>query len=191
MGRPARIDRAAILDAAMAIADQDGLAAVSLHAVARRLGVTAMALYRHLDGKEALLDGLVERLLTAVPVPAHGSWEQRLVAMAGAIREVARRHPAAFPLLLSRPAVTPAAQRTRTAVVAALRESGLPEAAAVQTERLLSSAVLGFASSEASGRFRQHDPATLDEDFGQLLSWLRLALADQGAAARTWGSNGG
>ena len=191
MGRPARIDRAAILDAAMAIADSGGLAAVSLHAVARRLGVTAMALYRHLDGKEALLDGLVERLLTAVPVPAHGSWEQRLTAMAGGLREVARRHPATFPLLLSRPAVTPAAQRARTAVVAALREAGLPEAAAVQTERLLSSAVLGFAASEASGRFRQHDPAVLDEDFGRLLGWLRLALTEPGAAAPTWGSNGG
>jgi hypothetical protein len=68
-------------------------------------------------------------------------------------------------------------------VVAALLEAGLPAAAAVRSERLLSSAVLGFAASEASGRFRQHDPATLDEDFGQLLSWLRLALTGQGATA--------
>jgi hypothetical protein len=67
-------------------------------------------------------------------------------------------------------------------VVAALQEAGLPAAAAVRSERLLSSAVLGFAASEASGRFRQHDPGTLDED-GQLLSWLRLALTGQGATA--------
>jgi AcrR family transcriptional regulator len=176
MARPARIDRAAILDAAFAIADADGLAAVTMHAVARRLGVTAMALYRHLDGKDALLDGLVERLLTAVPVPARGPWEQRLTAMAGGLREVARRHPATFPLLLTRPAVTPAAQRARLAVVAALQEAGLAEAAAVRAERLLSSAVLGFAASEASGRFRQHDPVTLDQDFDELLAWLGQAL---------------
>jgi hypothetical protein len=76
--------------------------------------------------------------------------------------------------------------------VAALREAGLSEAAAVRSERLLSSAVLGFAASEASGRFRQHDPATVDQDFGQLLSWLRLALTQEGATtARAWGSNGG
>ena len=180
MARPARIDRAAILDAALAIADTDGLAAVSMHAVARRLGVTAMALYRHLDGKDALLDGLVERLLTAVPVPARGTWEQRLTAMAGGLREVARRHPAPFPLLLTRPAVTPAAQRTRRAVVAALREAGLAEEAAVRAERLLSSAVLGFAVSEAAGRFRQHDQATLDQDFDHLLAWLGQAVTGPG-----------
>jgi AcrR family transcriptional regulator len=182
MGRPARIDRAAILDAALGLADADGLAAVSMHGVARRLSVTTMALYRHLDGKDALLDGLVERLLTAFPVPAHGPGEQRLTTMASGIREVARRHPAVFPLLLTRPAVTPAAQRTRDAVVLALGEAGLSGAAAARAERLLSSAILGFAASEAAGRFRQHDPAVLDEDFGELLSWLRLALSSRPAS---------
>jgi AcrR family transcriptional regulator len=182
MGRPARIDRATILDAALDLADAGGLAAVSMHAVARRLGVTTMALYRHLDGKDALLDGLVERLLTAFPVPAHGPWEQRLTTMASGIRVVARQHPAVFPLLLTRPAVTPAAQRTRHAVVVALGEAGLPGAAAARAERLLSSAILGFAASEAAGRFRQHDPGVLDQDFGELLSWLRLALTSPPAS---------
>jgi AcrR family transcriptional regulator len=177
MPRPARIDRAAILDAALELADQEGLDAVTMHAVARRLAVTTMALYRHVDGKDALLDGLVERLLTVLDArEARQSGEQWLTAMADGIREVARRHPAVFPLLLTRPAVTPAAQRMRDAVVAALQDMGLTETAAKRAERLLSTAVLGFAASEVTGRFRRHDQAEIDQDFAELLRWLRLAL---------------
>jgi len=49
-----------VLDAALALADESGLGAVTMHAVATRLGVTPMALYRHVGDKAALLDGLVE-----------------------------------------------------------------------------------------------------------------------------------
>lgn len=177
MGRPARIGRAAILDAALELADREGLDAVTMHAIARRMNVSTMALYRHMDGKDALLDGLVERLLTAFPVQrARQPGGQWLTAMASGIREVARRHPAVFPLLLTRPAVTPAAQRVRDAVVAALQDTGLTDTAARRAERLLSTAVLGFAASEAAGRFRSHDQAVIDQDFAELLHWLRLAL---------------
>jgi AcrR family transcriptional regulator len=177
MGRPARIGRAAILDAALELADQEGLDAVTMHAIARRMNVSTMALYRHMDGKDALLDGLVERLLTTFPAQqARQPGEQWLTAMASGIREVALRHPAVFPLLLTRPAVTPAAQRVRDAVVAALQDAGLTETAARRAERLLSTAVLGFAASEAAGRFRQHQQAVIDQDFAELLRWLRLAL---------------
>lgn len=177
MGRPARIDRAAILEAALELADQGGLGGVTMHAVARRLNVTTMALYRHVDSKDALLDGLVELLLTSLQVRrASQPWEQWLTTVASGIREVARQHPAVFPLLLTRPAVTPAALRVRDSIVAVLQDAGLAETAARRAERLLSTAVLGFATSEAAGRFRQHDQAVLDQDFAELLGWLHLAL---------------
>lgn len=186
MGRPAQISRTAILDAALELADRDGLDGVTMHAVARRLNVTTMALYRHMDGKDAMLDGLVERLLTAFPAQqARSSGEQWLTAVADGIREIAWLHPTVFPLLLTRPAVTPAAQEVRDAVVAALQDEGLTETAARRAERLLSTAVLGFAASEVTGRFRQHDKATLDQDFTELLRWLRLALTSPPAAEET------
>src|SRR4029077_12519578 len=87
-----------------------------------------------------------------------------------------RRHPAVFPLLLIRPAVTPAATVVRDTVQAALREGGLPEAEVARAERLISTAVLGFAASEASCRFHQHDQSVVDADFAELLRWLRRAL---------------
>jgi Bacterial regulatory proteins, tetR family len=57
VGRTAQISRAAILSAGLAIADEHGLSAVTMQAVARRLRVTPMALYRHVANKDDLLDG--------------------------------------------------------------------------------------------------------------------------------------
>ena len=113
MGRAPQISRAAVLSAALRLADEQDLEAVTMHAVARSLRVTPMALYRHVDDKNALLDGLVELLLTEYPLPPGGGrWDERLAALAAGIRDTARRHPAVFPLLLTRPAVTPAARAT-------------------------------------------------------------------------------
>jgi hypothetical protein len=97
--------------------------------------------------------------------------------MAEAIRSTAIRHPAVFPLLLTRPAVTSAARAVRDSVLMALREAGLGETDAARAERLISTAVLGFAASEAAGRFRHHSLAVIDEDFAVLLNWLRLVLS--------------
>jgi hypothetical protein len=47
---------------------------------------------------------------------------------------------------------------------------------AARAERLISTTVLGFAASEAAGRFRHHAQAVIDEDFAVLLRWLRLVL---------------
>ena len=181
MGRAAQISRAAVLDAALRLADEQGLAAVTMHAVARSLRVTPMALYRHVADKDALLDGLVELLLTEYPQPAaEGRWDERLVALADGIRATARRHPAVFPLLLTRSALTPAARAARDAVQAALREGGLSHLEAARAERLISTAVLGFAASEAAGRFRHHDQSVIDGDFAELMRWLRRVLPAPG-----------
>src|SRR5690606_21008169 len=79
MGRLAQISRPAVLAAALAVADERGLDALTMQAVAARLGVTAMALYRHVRDKDDLLDGLVEALLTEFPPPDPGlPWRERL-----------------------------------------------------------------------------------------------------------------
>ncbi len=58
-----KLTRSEILEATLDIADKSGLDGVTMRAVADRLGVTPMALYRHVGDKQGLLDGLVERLL--------------------------------------------------------------------------------------------------------------------------------
>jgi len=61
-----------------------------------------------------------------------------------------------------------------------LAMGGAREADVARAERLISTAVLGFAVSEATGRFRQHDQSVIDADFAELLRWLRRALSSTG-----------
>ena len=111
-----------ILDAAVAMADDGGLGAVSMRAVAQRVGVTAMALYPHFSGKDALLHALTGRVLAelALPDPA-APWQDRLRDLGHAVRDLAHRHPAVAPLLFSRPALAPDAARVIDAAHQALR----------------------------------------------------------------------
>jgi AcrR family transcriptional regulator len=177
VGRPAQIDRSAVLAASLQLADEEGLAAVTMHAVADRLGVTPMALYRHVSNKADLLEGVVESILLEVPLPdPEEPWPERLGALARGTRMAALRHPGVFPLLLQRAAATPGARRARDVVYGALREAGLAEDEVVQLERLVATAVLGFAASEAGGKFASHSAAQLDADFARLQDMLAAAV---------------
>ena len=153
-----RADRDKILLAAVAIADERGLAAVSMRAVGERVGVSAMALYPHVSSKDALLDGMVDVLLAELLPPldrlATGAdWWTRLTAVAHEVRMLAVRHPSAFSLLLSRPSVTPDAVRATDVMYQALLDAGVPDAQVDRVERLVSTFVLGYAASEVNGRF--------------------------------------
>jgi AcrR family transcriptional regulator len=147
-----------ILAAALAVADERGLAAVSMRTVAERVGVSAMSLYPHVASKEALLDGLVDVLLAELlpildALPAGADWWTRLVAVAQGVRELATRHPSAFSLLLARPSVTPDAVRATDVIYQALLDAGVPGPHVARVERLVSTFVLGFAASAVNGRF--------------------------------------
>jgi AcrR family transcriptional regulator len=152
-----------IYAAALELADEGGLAAVSTRKVARRLGMSHMSLYPHIASKQALLDGMVDLLLgehhsLLGQTQAQAEWPQRLVAIGQGIRALARRHPSAFPLLLARPSVTPDAVRATDALFQVLLDAGVPDAEIPRLERLVATFMLGFASSEVNGRF---GPGTL------------------------------
>jgi AcrR family transcriptional regulator len=182
MGRPPQINSSAVVAASLAVSDERGLAGVTIRAVADRLGVTPMALYRHVRDKADLLDRVVEALLIELPLPpADLPWEDRLRTLGQATRTIARRHPSVFPLLLQRPATTPSSRRVRDAIVASLEAAGLDPDGARRAERLISTAILGFAASEAGGRFGGHSRKVIDEDFACLCEVIGLALT-QGVA---------
>ena len=180
VGRPARIDRARVLSEALALADEGGLDAVTMAALAQRLGVTTMALYRHVASKARLLDGIVELLLAESVQPAPElAWPERLAAFAHDLRATARRHPSAFPLLLQRPATTARARLARDAITLALADAGIPPERADQMQRVLSTAVLGFALSEAAGRFDAQTKRQRNADFELLLQLLTASIQSQ------------
>jgi AcrR family transcriptional regulator len=150
--------RQEILDAALALADEKGLDAVSMRAVAERTGVTPMALYPHVGSKAALLDGMLGRLLADLlpPVAAAAEsqdWRQRLRTIAHLARGLAHRHPWAAMLIFSRPSVAPGAVRVVDQIYAALIDAGVPDADVARVERLVSTFVIGYGASETGGRF--------------------------------------
>jgi AcrR family transcriptional regulator len=182
VGRPSKISQSSIVAASIAIADEHGLVGLTMKAVADHLAVTPMALYRHITDKADLLDLVVEALLTEIALPeialpeTDGSWPEMLSDIGQAARKVARRHPTIFPLLLQRPATTPESKRVRDAVVSSLVSGGLDLDHARRAERLLSTVILGFAASEAGGRFKGHSRKVIDEDFACLTQLVGHAL---------------
>jgi AcrR family transcriptional regulator len=194
--RQALISRKSILDATLALAEERGLETVSMRAVAARLDVTPMALYHHVRDKGDLLDGLVERLLAELPLPDPSlPPEERLRALADSMRKAASRHPDTFLMLLRRPVATPEALALREVVYDALREAGAPDELVPRIERLLSTFVIGFAASEAAGRFAAHEQAVRDADFDwareQILAAVEASRKPRRARARTPKRTGG
>ncbi len=149
-----------ILAAAVAIADELGLDAVSMRSVAERVGVTPMALYPHIGSKSALLDAMLEHLAgELLPAVAAGdSWREQLYGLAYAAREMSRRHPWAGILIFARPSVAGDAVRVTDVVYQGLLEAGVPEPEVPRLERLISTFVVGYALSETAGRFGTRDP---------------------------------
>jgi AcrR family transcriptional regulator len=148
-----------ILVAAVEIADELGLEAVSMRSVAERVGVTPMALYPHIGNKGALLDAMVGHLAGEMlpAMDAGDTWREQLSGLGYAALELSRRHPWLGILMFSRPSVAPDAVRVTDAIYQALLAAGVPPAEVPRLERLVSTFVLGYGLSETGGRFGAAD----------------------------------
>lgn len=147
------LSRDVILEAALRIVDGEGLEALSMRRLGSELGVEAASLYRHFPGKDALLDGMVEVLLTGMRVPPaeDASWEERAREMCRSYRRLAREHPNAFPLFATRPSNTAGALRIVDLFLGVFRESGFGPEASLHALRTLQGYTLGYALSELRG----------------------------------------
>ncbi|GAA1775691.1 TetR/AcrR family transcriptional regulator [Nostocoides vanveenii] len=105
------LSREAVLRAAVAVADERGLEALSMRHLAERLGVVPMALYKHVADKEDLIDGMIEILLADLPRPAadrRPQWREAVVASIAAVRRLHGDHPWLRRALETRTLRTPA-----------------------------------------------------------------------------------
>jgi AcrR family transcriptional regulator len=99
----------AVVDAAVALADAEGLDAVTVRRLAADLGVAPMTLYGYVPGRADLLDLMVDRVQLAMARPAWGrtSWRTRVRRVAEANRDLLRAHPWVARLPSTRPALGP------------------------------------------------------------------------------------
>lgn len=171
------LSRRLILDTAIAAIDEDGLNALTMRSLGMRLGVEAMALYRHVNGREDLLEGVVDTLVEQIRVdpgermePADG-WQSFLQWLAHAVRRVAVEHPAIFPLVATRhpaaPWLRPPLRSLRIVeeFLDALTQRGFTDSQAVEAYRVFTSFLLGHLLLEASAQGATTSPVEepLDE----------------------------
>src|SRR5262245_4902557 len=103
------LTRDAILDAAIELLDRDGMTGLSMRRLGTAVGVEAMSLYHHIPNKEALLDGIHERILLTLDAPPHArTWQAFVRHQALALHRALLAHPNAIPLFATRPAATTA-----------------------------------------------------------------------------------
>ena len=175
--RQTALDRPSIQAAALRLVDREGLAALNMRALAHELGVGTMSVYHYVPNKDAVLDGLVESVLSEIeiPPPDSGTWVQRAFRMAQSLRLVALRHPACVPLLVARTFASERALRPCEAAFEALMEGGLDIEQALVAFRTTVAYVLGFVMLEAGGFFAMLGP---DRDPEQLLELGMPRLAE-------------
>ncbi len=97
-----RLSRSAVVDRALALADAEGVDALTIRRLAQELGVTPMALYWHFRNKEELIAGLADRIWGEIKsdVDAAAAWPRQLRGLLESLIDVLRAHPSASALLL-------------------------------------------------------------------------------------------
>lgn len=166
--RRERLTRERVLEAATALADREGIAALTLRSLAAELGVKPMSVYHHVAGKEAILDGIVDRVFAEVVVPLDVGWREAMAERARSMRAALARHPWAVTLMDSRSSPGPATLRHHDAAIGVLRRQGFSVAMAAHAFALLDAFIYGFAVQEASLPFE--GPADLAAIAGPILS---------------------
>jgi AcrR family transcriptional regulator len=182
----------AVVDAAAAVADAEGLGAVTLARIAASVGVRTPSLYNHVSGLEDVrrrlaLRGVIE-LGAAMRAAAVGrARDDALIAMAHAYRAYARRHPGRYAATQRAPSaddpeLTEASSAAVETLLAILRGYDLDGDAAIHAARAVRSALHGFVTLEAGGGFGL--PVALDESFDRMVAALARGLSADATSPR-------
>ena len=142
------LSRGRILTAALRLIDERGLDELTMRALGAELGVEAMSIYKHVPGKAAVLDGVVELLLDELETARATArdWPTHLTEFALRFRALSRAHPAAFPLLRRRSASAYVVGRAMTeAAMETLIAGGFDRDEAIAAMRTVVRFTLGFA----------------------------------------------
>jgi AcrR family transcriptional regulator len=172
-----------VVDAALAVIDEQGPGALTLAAVAARTGVAAPSLYKHVGGLAELrtLVGLrvIEDMTGRFRAAVLGrSGDDAVVALMQAYRDYVRERPARYALMpldpLHQPELAEAATAMLDVTLAALRDYDLTPASAIHVTRCIRAAAHGFASLEAGGGFGF--PQDVDASYAQLIRMVLTGL---------------
>ncbi|WP_395294701.1 TetR/AcrR family transcriptional regulator [Kitasatospora hibisci] len=171
---------AEIAAAAIALADAEGVDAVTMRRVAQELGVSAMALYTYVPGKAELLDLMLDTVYATMrrAAPAGDGWRDRVAAVADDNRALHRAHPWVARIATSRPPLGPGLMAKYEYELRALEGTGLPD---VELDAALTH-LLGFvqtcARMAADERGAEQDSRMSDEQWWSANAELLARVLD-------------
>ena len=173
------LTRDRVVAEALVIIAADGAQALSMRALAARLGVVPGALYRHVRGKEQLLDFVLDAVLGEVDCRAGADdhWTARVAALADRLRAVLENHPGTAALLKTRDPLSPRSLDLAEAFLAPLLVAGLPGREAALAFRGLYDYTLGFALADPTSPAEQRLRDTSTRE--QLHAFFRALPADR------------
>ncbi|WP_084529768.1 TetR/AcrR family transcriptional regulator C-terminal domain-containing protein [Nocardia crassostreae] len=156
--RPAKtrtpLNRERVLSAALGLADESGLDALSMRKLAQALGVEAMSLYNHVANKDDLLDGVADLVIGEFELlAAGGDWRAALRRRCVSAHETLLRHPWACVLIVARMNIGPNMLRHIDAMLGCLHEAGFSYVLADRAWNALDSHVYGFTLQELNFPF--------------------------------------
>ena len=169
------LTRERVLAAAVRLADERGLDSLTMRELGLRLGVEAMSLYNHVAGKDDILDGIVDLVVSEIDLPSGAiAWNEAMRARAISARSVFARHPWASGLIDSRESSGPARLRYFDWVVGALRRAGFTLEMAARAFSLLDSYIYGFGRQQLN---MSVEPGVRPEEMTE--AFLRTIPADE------------
>ncbi len=152
-----------VLDGALALADEIGVEGFTIRKLADTLATKPMTIYHHVPSKEAIVDGMVDRVFAEIDRPPTDlDWKTAIRHRCLSARDALARHPWAAPLMESRTNPGPETLGHHDAVLGCLRRGGLSLAMTAHAYALVDSYVYGFALQEANL------PATGGADMAEL-----------------------
>jgi AcrR family transcriptional regulator len=168
--------REQVVDAALALADQEGLEALTMQNLARQLDCGVMTLYGYVDSKEGLLDAVALRGLAdlRLPRPLPATSEAILATWGRALRLTLIAHPSLPVIFLSRAVIGPGILRGLEALLGPLGRSGIAPTAGVHAVYAVLTYTTGFVAWEIP-RTRRQPQAAYAANWRQELAQLTLA----------------
>lgn len=149
--------REEVLDAALRLIDREGLAALTARRLGTELGVSAFTPYNYFDGRDGLLDAILEYALPG-PTGAEDDarpWQDRLQDALEAVHADLVKHPGALELLMTRSMAEPGLDRWRERIYGVLLSAGFDAGQSARAGSTLTSLVFGSVVFERF-RARQH-----------------------------------
>jgi AcrR family transcriptional regulator len=169
------LTRERVIAEAVAVADENGIAALTMRRLADRLLVEPMSLYHHVANKDEILDGMVDAVFGEITLPAgETDWRAAMRARAASARAAMRRHPWAVGRLESRASPGPATLAHHDAVIGCLRRAGFSISLTAHAFSAIDSYLYGFAMQELNLPF--HTP---EETAAMAVTFLEQFPAEQ------------